>query len=1030
MNPSRFTRTVTHSGCLAALAGLGLVVGCSNAPAGPHEELASPAPALPAGKPLAAPVDVPLQRGFVRIAKSVHPFARPELEAGRLDPSQRITSLSLFFSLSPEQRRDRDALVAAQLDPRSPQFRRWLTPETYRARFGARPEDIARASAWLGAQGFVVHRTSRLGNRVVFSGTVAQLEAAFQTEMHHYVVGGETHYAMATAPAIPSDLAPVVLGLHNTHDFYKQPVSSWRNASALGRANPAFTLRFDAGADAGPDAGQFNVLAPPDWATAYDVARLYSPGIGGQALDGTGVTIGIVGDAQIALEDIDAFRTQFGIPALGANWTMTVVPDTGAAQPGRRGNGIEAILDNEWSGAVARGAKVNFVVVGAEDHNVDDASFYLIEENLAPVMSESFGGCEAGELPADADFLEENGTAANLMGITYMAATGDTGAEGCGGGPFGTGMYVETPSSFPGVTGVGGTEFPSPSWSSSGNLESYPSVEAVWNEWDDPYSSTLQVGAGGGGISSVFARPLYQPTSTCAFIGSLPVPETASQFRMVPDVALSAASATPGYLIECTPNSTGSDCSNTGGMPVSIPVGGTSASTPSFAGIVAILNQAAGERLGNINPLLYALATSSPTAFHDIVTGNNEIACGPGGIVGDAGGPGDGGFPDSGCSPNGLYGFPATPGYDCATGLGSIDAYNLAMAVIGTSATKTKTSLTATPIMGVSPGEPVALTATVDLAGASSGTTIGGAVTFTFESFTTTGATDLSWELGSVAVQGTATSAVASLSTPIPPGLVKPGQQFVDVVAVYSGDATHLASTSAKVGVGFVPLTFAIDPPTAMLAPNATETFTTTGGTAPVQWGVDFDSTRGRVVLDGGGMAFGGAGFIGDGGTLSVGPKPGYVEISALDKNGIEAIARITVGVPDGGAPWAGGDGGVYIDAAVPPAFDAGVAAVDAAAAKDGSVAARDAGVAKDASAAKDAARDAAKDGGGRSSSSKDAAKDVEVDSGPPELSSGGCNCDVRGARSSDDARSGAGLAGLLLGLSFIGRARRRRTAR
>ena len=967
--------------CVAALALLGA---CD-----PHAQPSGTTtePASSPVRPAADPVKVSLRAGSVRIAGGLHPYARVENDGGRLPQDQRIDNLSLFFKLSPEQRRDRDALAAAQLDPKSPLFRHWLTPEDYAARFGAKPEDIARASAWLREQGLDVHRTSRLGTRVTFSGSVKSLESAFQTEMHYYIVRGEPHYAMAVAPAFPGDLADVVLGLHNTHDFYPRPVSSALHEAAMKRRSSS---RFEAAPDGGPDGGPLDLLGPPDWAAAYDVARLYDPGIGGKKLDGTGVTIGIVGTAQIAQSDIDAFRTMFNLPATTV--TMTLVPDTGAAGAGRRGGGLEAILDTEWSGGIARGATINYVFVGANDRNVDDAALYLIEENLAPVMSESYGGCEAGALPTDADVLEENGTAANLMGITYMAAAGDAGAADCGSGAGGSGLYVDMPGSYPGVTSVGGTQFPSPGWNAQGNLLAYPSLEQVWNEGNDPYSR-FGVGAGGGGISSVFARPAYQASiGTCAPIGGLPVIETPSNFRQIPDVALSAASETPGYFVECT-FGTGGDCAATGGAPEGLPIGGTSAASPTFAGVVAILNQAVGERLGNINPLLYALAAEAPSAapFHDIVSGNNEVACGDGGVVGDAAGPGDAGWPSGvGCGANGLYGYPATTGYDCASGLGSIDAYNLVSALIGLS--KTKTGLTAAPTQ-TTEGAMVTLSATVDTVGASSAVLTGN-VTFTFESFTTTGATDLSWELGTVALTGaTGAGASATLETVIPPGLVKPSQQWVDVIATYGGDTKHLSSVSPKVGIGFHGLSFAIDPATVMLAPDGTHGFTTTGGDPPVRWYVVSDTTRGRTDA-----GFGAAGIDETTGVLQVGPKAGYVEIEAIDKYGAEARAEITVGAPTVPPPWSA-DGGVYIDGGVPPAVDAGKP--------------RDAGA--EAGERKDAGKDAG----------RIALQLPDAGGGEPASGGGGCSCEVvRGRGESGGVGGGVGV--VMVGLGMVGRRRRR----
>jgi hypothetical protein len=911
---SAVSRTLTRWTMRGAMtiAVVSLTTACDRA--SPGESLAAPAAAATVTVATAATATIATapRPGFVRLARSRHPFARPEVDAGRMEPGRKLSNLSLFFKLSPEQRQERDALATAQLDRASPLYHQWLTPETYRARFGARAEDVTRAAGWLAAQGLEVHRVSPLGTRVTFSGTAAQLEAAFQTELHYYRLGGETHYAMATAPAVPQELADAVLSVYNAHDFVPRPASRRMNAGAAarrGRVTADYQLAYDAGPDA---SGVIDLLGPPDWATAYDVAKLYSPGIGGKTLDGTGVTIGIVGTAPIAQSDIDAFRTRFNLPA--STVKMTLVPNTGSPSTAGFGGGVEAILDVEWSGGVAKGATVNYVYVGQNDFNVDDATFYLIEENLTPILSESYGGCEQGVLPTDADVTEMNGTAANLMGITYMAAAGDSGAEDCGGdfgaqfgGSLQAGLYVDLPGGYPGVTSVGGTQFPSPAWSAQGNLVD-AGLEQVWNESNDPYSN-YGVGAGGGGISSVFARPAYQSSAaTCTPIGSLPTPSSAPM-RQVPDVAVSAASATPGYFIECTfaPGMFGGDdCSGAGGSPEGTAVGGTSAASPSFAGVVAILNQATGERLGNINPMLYELAASpaSSAAFHDIVSGNNEVVCGPGAT--DAGDPTGEQWPDAGCGPAGLNGYAAVPGYDCASGIGSVDAFNLVSAWLG--ATPTKTVLVPSPTT-TTEGATVTLTATVDGVGTGANP-VSGTVMFAFQSYGADCSNDLSWELGSAPIaNGTATSGTAVLETTVPPGLVIPGRQRVDLVASYGGDTHHLASQSSKVSLAFAPVTFAVTPANPIVAPDAGATLATTGGvTPPVRWFILTDTTQ-QFSMSGG---FSASSIDESSGAFSAAPNPGYVLIEALDKYGAEALAQVTVGSPTGTPPWAG-DGGASL---------------------------------------------------------------------------------------------------------------------
>jgi MYXO-CTERM domain-containing protein len=465
--------------------------------------------------------------------------------------------------------------------------------------------------------------------------------------------------------------------------------------------------------------------------------------------------------------------------------------------------------------------------------------------------------------------------------------------------------------------------------------------------------------------------------------------------RQVPDVALSAAAGTPGYVIICT--FSGEDCSATAGVEEGTVIGGTSASSPSFAGVVAIMNQAAGTRLGNINPLLYTLdatITGAALPFHDITSGNNEIVCGDAG-AGDAGGPGAAGWPANvGCAANGLYGYPATTGYDCASGLGSIDGFNLVSAAVALA--HTTTALAAAPIE-TTEGGIVTLTATVDTVGASA-VALGGEVTFTFESYTTTGEVDLSWELGTVslAADSTSTTGQAVLKTAIPPGLVKPTDQWVDVVAAYSGDAAHLPSVSPKVGVGFSKITFAVTPATAMLQPGGSQTFSTTGGVPPVRWFVDTDTTRGRT--DAG--AFGAASIDETTGALTVGEKAGYVEIVALDSDGAEALAEITVGDPTTPAPWSADGGVVYLDSGVPPLVDAGHDAGP-----------KDAGV-KDAAHRDDALPPPARDAGVK-----------EEDAGVPEAGASGCSCELAGGPQSTGP-VGA-LGGLLLGLALVVRRRR-----
>jgi MYXO-CTERM domain-containing protein len=941
-----------------------------------------PKPSSPAG---AAPSVGTATAGYVQLARGAHPLARPENDLGRLDPTKRLPNLSLVMRLSPQQEQERNALVEAVTDPKSPSYHQFLTPSEYAARFGAKPDDLARAQAWLEAQGFDVVESSPLGARIRFAGTVANVEAAFRAEMHRYQVDGEVHYAMASAPSVPADLAGVVLGVMNTHDFYPRPTLK------RGQVRPLATC----------PAGDFLLCAgdgftPPDWSKVYDVPTTY---------DGTGVTIMVVGVADILQSDLDAFRTTYNSSVSASDPIVkTVVPGTGAATAGH-GAGAEAVLDLEWSSNIAPKATVNYVYTGADDPNVFDAVYYAVEQNFGGVLSVSWGGCEESATPADADTTEVFGSAADLLGISFIAAAGDSGAAGCQGKG---GLYVGIPASFPGVTSVGGTQFPTTSglFGSTGTVSGYSTTETVWNESDDPTAAT-GVAAGAGGLSVVFPRPSYQTQTTaptCTPVGSLPVSGlTASAMRQVPDVSFTAAggSAGYGYYIECTFDLSTEDCygaGDTGGpSPTILEIGGTSASTPSFAGIVALANQAAKGRLGNVNPLLYQLPSS---VFHDITTGNNEIKC----------------TSDPGCGTGGLYGYAATKGYDCASGLGSVDATQFLTAVAALTPTTTTLAPVTSPLTA---GAAVPLTATV----ASSSGTPTGTVTFTFQSYLANGAPDLSWPLGTASLAGGTASPSTAFS--IPAGLVGT-TRGVDLVAAYGGDSTHLPSTSSKVHVSFAPVSLCVGPGIVTASPGGTVTFKAMGGTAPYHYYIadlGYDDGTSTAYIDAG---MNGSSLDENSGVLTVGTgQPGYVLVQVVDSTGDETFAEVTVGSPSVAAWWAG-DAGVVVNAC--PGSDQG----DDAGAGDG-------GTSGDASSGGGPSLTPGDDAGGNSGFGEDAGALVDAgglvnangDGGGSGLegagsSSSGCSCTQAG-------ESGGGVGALLgagaLGLVLAGR-RRRRSAR
>ncbi len=560
----------------------------------------------------------------------------------------------MLFKPTDEQQSELDRLVGDQQNPASPNYHKWLTPEEFADRFGLSPHDVSEILSWLRSQGFTVNEVAATRRWVVFTGKVWQVESAFQTTIHQYDVDGQTFYANATDPVIPAAFADVVLGFRSFNNFRMTPRPHLRRVDKT--VFPQFTSSVTGN----------HFLAPADFATIYNLNHLYAAG-----LDGTGQRIAIVGQTDIQLSDIQAFRVAAGLPPNDPQ--VVLVP--GSSDPGIiSGDLEEASLDIEWSGAVARNAQIIFVT---SNNGVFDALQYAINQNLAPVISMSYGSCERNFTSQEASAVAALAQQANAQGMTIVAASGDSGAADCESTSAkiaSRGLAVDIPASIPFVTAVGGTAFQetsAASWSSTigasnGSAVSYI-PEIVWN--DTAIAGRLT--ASGGGRSIYFSKPVWQT--------GVGVPD--DKARDVPDISLNASGSHDGYLICSGGNCVNGFRSSNGGLTV---VGGTSAGAPAFAGVVAILNQLSNSAQGNVNPKLYAFAASAPSAFHDITSGGNQVPCQIGTLN----------------CPSGSMGYAAGEGYDQATGLGSLDVANLLAEWVPISATLPSTSTpdpTATP---------------------------------------------------------------------------------------------------------------------------------------------------------------------------------------------------------------------------------------------------------------------------------------------------------------------------------------------
>lgn len=655
-----------------------------------------------------------------------------------------LTHISLALAPSAQQKTDLMALLAAQQNPDSAEYHHWLTPEEYAARFGASDADVAKISAWLESQGLTVTGVARGRNSVFADGTAAQVDQAFQTEIHRFVRNGETHFANATEPSLPAAFSGVISAIRGLNNFRMKP------AIRAVRALP----KFDA-----PGGDHF--LAPNDFATIYDVNPVYSAGI-----DGSGQKLVIAGQTQINLSDIQAFRSSFGLSANDPQ--IVFVPNT--QNPGISSSDLpEADLDLEWSGAVARNASIIFVYTD----DVMDAVQYAIDQNLAPIVSVSYGLCEPETGRADALTFESWAQQGNAQGITWFGPAGDSGAADCDDST-NPGLAVDVPASIPEVTGVGGTEFNEGSgqyWNSTNDTSEASALSYIpETSWNDS-AIVGQPDATGGGTSIFFSKPSWQTGPG--------VPN--DNARHVPDVSLNASNEHDGYLVY------------TGGQ---LDVyGGTSVPTPSFAGIVALLNEylvSSGTQssagLGNMNPKLYSLAQSAPSAFHDVTTGNNivTVACPQ---------------RNRNCTATPV-GYSAGVGYDQVTGLGSVDTYAFINAFTG----KTITPRQITTMTLVASAASITVNGTLNLTATvttSDGVTPAGSVTFT----------EGTLSLGSASLSGSGATATATLTIA--------GSQLVQGSNIITADYSGQSNTTATVTVTVSQATSSSKPTITALANGA-----------------------------------------------------------------------------------------------------------------------------------------------------------------------------------------------------------------
>jgi hypothetical protein len=655
---------------------------------------------------ITAPVD---ESSRVALQGNVHPMAQARFDRGEAPSSMATGRVTLVLQRSVAQQQALMQYLGDVQNPSSPSYHKWLTPAQYGAAYGVSDSDLQTVETWLQSHGLKIEKVPLARNAIQFSGTTGQIESAFQTSIHAFSIGGATDYANVSDPEIPAALAPVIAGMTPLNDFHPKahlvPGTGGTYDAGSHTIQPNLTLF----------SGSTPILFvdPADAATIYDTPNtsLNANFTSGTTYDGTGVNLGIVGVSDLTVTDVENYRLAFlGETSTTANLPTVVVDGD---DPGLNGAGVEALLDAEVSGGIAPKAKLYFYTSADTDltSGLYNAIVRAIDDNAVSILSMSFGECETGLGTGGNNFMLEEAQQAAAQGISFVVSAGDGGSAGCD--DFDTqtqaqyGLAVSGMASTPWTIAVGGTDFDGlpqsfatyASDTSNGTAPYYRTAlryipENPWNDStsvDTTFANNVRylnsqgsgnIVAGSGGVSSVYSKPAFQTSLTLN-----------DNVRDVPDVSFFASNGfKQAVWVICSDNVTDgnpadafTDCQTSGGQLANGAtvegVGGTSASAPAFAGMLALVAQSqGGARLGQADTVLYQLAKSKyATVFHDVTAGNNSVPCMSGSLN---------------CGANGfLTGYNAGTGYDLATGLGSLDVKQMIANWTSVALTSTSTTL-------------------------------------------------------------------------------------------------------------------------------------------------------------------------------------------------------------------------------------------------------------------------------------------------------------------------------------------------
>lgn len=658
---------------------------------------------------IAGPVN---ESDLVQLTGNTHPLAMRKFDRGAVSDSLPMEHMYVVLRRTPQQEAALERLTAALTDPHSAHYHKWLTADELGQKFGPAREDIDTVVGWLSSHGFQVNAVHKSGLTIDISGTAGQVRDAFHTEIHHYNVNGEHHIANASDPKIPAALAPVMAGVVSLHDFMPKP--------ALRKPKTDFSFNCTGCPDGFDNTEQYDE-APADLATIYNVTPLYKAST---PITGKGQTVVLLEVTDINPADVATFRKAFGLSSYSGTFNI-VHPGTGCSDPGTNGAEGEAALDAEWGGAVAPDAAVE---IASCANTATNFGAFIAAQNLLdsttppPIMSLSYLECEAGNGPSGNAFVNALWQQAVTEGVSVFISAGDGAAAGCDdfdNSPYAlAGIAANGLGSTPYNVSTGGTDFLDTAqgtnsiyWSKS-NSPSGKSAKSYVPEmpWNDSCgssilfqfygykngvdfcnsaigSSFLDIVGGSGAPSFVYSKPLWQQ-------GIPGMPNDSK--RDLPDISLFASNAFWFHaILYCMSDASegGAPCDYSNALDTLFnSAGGTSFTAPQFASIQALINQKAGGRQGNPDPVIYDLyrtfsadlpacnsskgnAVSSSCIFQDVTVGSNDVPC----------------YGTNNCfDPSGaVYGvlsisdstlhvaYHAGPGWDFTTGLGSVNVTNL-----------------------------------------------------------------------------------------------------------------------------------------------------------------------------------------------------------------------------------------------------------------------------------------------------------------------------------------------------------------